>query len=77
MRVNWREINAARNSHACLFAACSLYGFTLRPVKAPEPDITCYSLNSLDEPAFRDEIRDAPCTTIVGGPHATACPAEV
>jgi B12-binding domain/radical SAM domain protein len=77
MRVNWREINAARNSHASLFAACSLYGYTLRPVKAPEPDITCYSLNSLNEPAFREEIREAPCTTIAGGPHATACPAEV
>jgi B12-binding domain/radical SAM domain protein len=77
MRVNWREINAARNSHACLFAACSLYGFTLRPVKVPEPDITCYSLNSLNEPVFRDEIREAPGITIVGGPHATACPAEV
>jgi B12-binding domain/radical SAM domain protein len=77
MRVNWRQINAARNSHACLFAACSLYGFTLRPVKTPETDVTCYSLNSLDEPAYREEIREAPCTTIVGGPHATACPAEV
>jgi B12-binding domain/radical SAM domain protein len=77
MRVNWREINAARNSHAALFAACSLHGYTLRPVKVPESDVTCYSLNSLNEPAFRDEIREAPCTTIVGGPHATACPAEV
>jgi B12-binding domain/radical SAM domain protein len=77
MRVNWREISAARNSFASLFAACSLYGFTLRPVKAPGPDITCYSLNSLNEPHFRDEIREAHCTTVVGGPHATACPAEV
>jgi B12-binding domain/radical SAM domain protein len=77
MRVNWREINAARNSHASLFAACSLYGFLLRPVKVPEPDITCYSLNSLNEPLYREEIREAGCTTIVGGPHATACPGEV
>jgi B12-binding domain/radical SAM domain protein len=77
MRVNWREINAARNSHASLFAACSLYGFTLRPVRSPEPDVTCYSLNSLNEPSFREEIRNAPCTTIVGGPHATACAGEV
>ncbi len=77
MRVNWREINAARNSHAALFAACSLCGFTLIPVKAPETEVTCYSLNSLNEPHFRDEIREAPCTTIVGGPHATACPREV
>ena len=77
MRVNWRLINAARNSFATLFAACSLYGFTLRPVKAPFADITCYSLNSLNEPLYRDEIREATCTTIVGGPHATACPHEV
>jgi B12-binding domain/radical SAM domain protein len=77
MRVNWRIINAARNSHAALFAACSLHGFTLHPVRAPGPEITCYSLNSLNEPSYRDEIREAACTTIVGGPHATACPEEV
>ena len=77
MRVNWRLINAARNSYAALFAACSLYGFNLSPVKAPGAEITCYSLNSLNEPSYRDEIRDAACITIVGGPHATACPREV
>ena len=77
MRVNWRLINAARNSYAALFAACSLYGFRLRPVNTPGAEITCYSLNSLTEPSYRDEIRDATCTTIVGGPHATACPREV
>ena len=77
MRVNWRLIKAASNSHAALFAACALSGFDLRPVNAPGPDITCYSLNSLNEPSYRAEIRDAGCTTIVGGPHATACPEEV
>jgi len=77
MRVNWRLINAARNSYAALFAACNLYGFSLRPVRSPEADITCYSLNSLNDPSYRDEIRAASCTTIVGGPHATACPREV
>jgi B12-binding domain/radical SAM domain protein len=77
MRVNWRLINAARNSYAALFAACSLYGFNLRPVYSPLAEITCYSLNSLNEPSYRDEIREASCTTIVGGPHATACPREV
>jgi B12-binding domain/radical SAM domain protein len=77
MRVNWRVINAARNSYAALFAACSLYGFHLHPVDSPEAEITCYSLNSLNEPSFHDEIREAPCTTVVGGPHATACPREV
>ncbi len=77
MKVNWRLINAARNSYAALFAACTLYGFNLRPAGSPEADVTCYSLNSLNEPSYRDEIRDASCTTIVGGPHATACPREV
>jgi B12-binding domain/radical SAM domain protein len=77
MRVNWRLINAARNSYAALFAACSLYGFNLRPVYSPEREITCYSLNSLNEPFYREEIRESTCTTIVGGPHATACPREV
>ncbi|HVN65510.1 MAG TPA: TIGR04013 family B12-binding domain/radical SAM domain-containing protein [Methanomicrobiales archaeon] len=77
MRVNWREISAARNSHAALFAACSLYGYPLHPAREPLGDVTCYSLNSLNEPSYREEIREAPCTTIVGGPHATACPEEV
>jgi len=77
MRVNWRLINAARNSYAALFAACSLYGFDLHPVYSPLADITCYSLNSLNEPSYRDEIRDAGCITVVGGPHATACPRKV
>ncbi|HTY53012.1 MAG TPA: TIGR04013 family B12-binding domain/radical SAM domain-containing protein [Methanomicrobiales archaeon] len=77
MRVNWRTINAARNSCAALSAACSLYGFNLRLTGGPEDDITCYSLNSLNEPEYREEIRHASCTTVVGGPHATACPGEV
>ncbi|MDD1668978.1 MAG: TIGR04013 family B12-binding domain/radical SAM domain-containing protein, partial [Methanomicrobiales archaeon] len=77
MRVNWRKINTARNSYAALFAACSVYGFHLRPVESFGADITCYSLNSLNEPSYRREIQEAACTTIVGGPHATACPGEV
>ncbi|MDD1656940.1 MAG: TIGR04013 family B12-binding domain/radical SAM domain-containing protein [Methanomicrobiales archaeon] len=77
MRVNWRVINAAASSYAPLFASCAEYGFYLRPVDAPAPDITCYSLNSVNEPAFREEIARAGCTTIVGGPHASACPEQV
>ena len=77
MQVNWRQIHAARNSYAALSAACELSGFSLRLVKRPEADVTCYSLNSLNEPFYRDEIAGANCITIVGGPHATACPAEV
>ncbi|MDO9036328.1 MAG: TIGR04013 family B12-binding domain/radical SAM domain-containing protein [Methanoregula sp.] len=77
MQVNWRQIHAARNSYAALSAACELSGFSLRIVKHPETDITCYSLNSLNEPFYRDEIAGADCITIVGGPHATACSGEV
>ena len=77
MRVNWRVINAAASSYAPLFASCAEHGFSLRPVDAPTPDITCYSLNSVNEPAYREEIAGAGCTTIVGGPHPSACPALV
>jgi B12-binding domain/radical SAM domain protein len=77
MRVNWREIPAARNSCAVLLAACEKSGWHLRPVLKPEPDITCYSLNSISELRYRDEIAEADCITVVGGPHATACWQEV
>lgn len=77
MRVNWRQIQAARNSYAALAAACERDGFSLRIVDHPETDVTCYSLNTLNEPFYRDEIAGADGITIVGGPHATACPAEV
>jgi len=77
MRVNWRQIQAARNSYAALAAACEPDGFSLWLVDRPEADVTCYSLNSLNEPFYRDEIAGADCITIVGGPHATACYGEV
>jgi B12-binding domain/radical SAM domain protein len=77
MQVNWRWIHAARNSYAVLSAACEQAGFCLTPVDAPAGDITCYSLNSLNAPAYREEIASADCTTIAGGPHATACPNEI
>jgi hypothetical protein len=77
MQVNWRWIHAARNSYAVLAAACEADGFSLRPVDAPENDVTCYSLNSINAPAYRDEIAGAEGITIVGGPHATADPRDV
>jgi B12-binding domain/radical SAM domain protein len=77
VRVNWRVINAAASSYAPLFASCEEHGFSLRPVDAPDADITCYSLNSINEPGYRQEIAGAVCTTIVGGPHASACPEQV
>ena len=77
MQVNWRQIHAARNSYAALSAASELSGFSLRLVNRPEADVTCYSINSLNESFYRDEIAVADCITIVGGPHATACPIEV
>ncbi|MCX6697458.1 MAG: TIGR04013 family B12-binding domain/radical SAM domain-containing protein [Methanoregula sp.] len=73
MKVNWRLIHAARNTHAVLYAACEEEGWVLHPVEAPTDDVTCYSLNSINEPLYRDEIANAGCVTIAGGPHATAC----
>lgn len=77
MDVHWRFIPAARNSYAVLYAACEQEGFVLEPIGAPAPDVTCYSLNSLTASRYLSEIRNAPCVTIVGGPHATACPADM
>ena len=77
MIVNWRSISWAKNSFAALSAACELSGITLNEVSAPENDITCYSLNSVNEPHFRDEITNADCISIVGGPHPSACWKEV
>jgi len=77
MQVNWRWIHAARNSSAVLSAACERDGFSLQPVDGPADDVTCYSLNSINAAEYRDEIASADCLTIVGGPHATACPREV
>ena len=77
MQVNWRWIHAARNTYAVLSAACGFDGFPLKPVDSPADDVTCYSLNSINVPEYRDEIATADCRTIVGGPHATACPREV
>jgi B12-binding domain/radical SAM domain protein len=77
MRVNWREINAAGNSFAVLYAACEQAGFHLYPVRSAESEVTCYSLNSINFPRFRDEIASTPCITVVGGPHASACYREI
>lgn len=77
MQVNWRTIKGTNNSYAALYAACELHGIHLEAVTEPAAEITCYSLNSISEPHFREEIRDARCITVVGGPHATACHAEV
>ena len=72
MNVSWRLIHAARNSYAALYAACETAGFTLQPADGPTQDVTCYSLNSISERQYRDEIATADCITIAGGPHATA-----
>ena len=77
MQVTWRSVQASRNSFAVLSAACEKTGIRLEPVNYPAGDITCYSLNSLNAGRYRAEIADADCLTIVGGPHATACPEEV
>ena len=36
MRVNWRQIHAARNSFAALSAACEQEGFIVHPVENPQ-----------------------------------------
>jgi B12-binding domain/radical SAM domain protein len=76
MQVNWRSIHAARNSYAILYAACLQSGFPLPLTDRPSNDITCYSLNSLNAASYREEIAYADCLTIIGGPHATACPGD-
>ena len=73
MHVNWRVIMAARNTCAVMSAACEVNGWNLTLVDTPTDDVTCYSLNSITVQQYRDEISNADCTTIVGGPHATAC----
>ncbi len=77
MRVNWRQIHAAANSFAALSAACEQEGFVLHLVDKPADDVTCYSLNSINESHYRHEISSSESITIVGGPHASACPREV
>lgn len=80
MKAVWRYIHASRNTYACLYAACEKYGKILEPVESPDEtdaDVICYSLNSLNFETYADEIRDCSAITIVGGPHASACYAEV
>ncbi len=77
MQVNWREINAASNTFAVLYAACEREGYLLRPVRSPEKNVTCYSLNSVNYSLYRDEITSASCITVCGGPHASACYSQV
>jgi B12-binding domain/radical SAM domain protein len=77
MNVNWRAIPQANNSLAALSAACDLYGYHLETTAEPRSDVTIYSLNSINERFFRDEIETAECITIAGGPHPSACYREV
>lgn len=77
MKVHWRHISSANNSFAVLAAACEVHGYNLEVAEEPRPDVTCYSLNSISERSYRDEIAEADCITIVGGPHASACYREV
>jgi radical SAM superfamily enzyme YgiQ (UPF0313 family) len=77
MNVNWRAIPQANNTLAALSAACEGYGYHLEVTGEPHPDVTIYSINSINERMYRDEITGADCITIVGGPHASACYREV
>ncbi|NYT17469.1 MAG: TIGR04013 family B12-binding domain/radical SAM domain-containing protein [Methanomicrobiales archaeon] len=73
MKVHWRYTSPTRNTYAALFAACEQEGFLLEPTDGPAPDVTCYSLNSLNVRDLAPEMAEADCITIAGGPHATAC----
>ena len=73
MKVHWRYTSSTRNTYAALFAACEQGGFLLEPTDGPAPDVTCYSLNSLNVRDLAPEMAEADCITIAGGPHATAC----
>lgn len=77
MKIYWREISSASNSFAALSAACEVHGYNLEAAREPHHDVTCYSLNSITERRYRDEIATADAITIVGGPHASACYREV
>jgi B12-binding domain/radical SAM domain protein len=77
MNVNWRHIPSANNSLAALFAACENSGYHLNTTPEPRSDVTCYSLNSITERCYRNEIASADCITVVGGPHASACYRDV
>ncbi|NTW91846.1 MAG: TIGR04013 family B12-binding domain/radical SAM domain-containing protein [Methanoregulaceae archaeon] len=77
MKVHWRYTSSTRNTYAVLFAACEQEGFLMEPVSQPLPDVTCYSLNSLNVNTLRPEMAGADCIVIAGGPHATACWREV
>ncbi|MDR2855927.1 MAG: TIGR04013 family B12-binding domain/radical SAM domain-containing protein [Methanomicrobiales archaeon] len=71
--LRWRSIQTQRNSLAALHSACEKAGYTFTQTDTPGGDCTLYSLNSLTAPSYLDEIQNAPCITIIGGPHATAC----
>ena len=79
MEIRWREISSQRNSFAAIYAACERHGYQLIPSPTPGGDVTLYSLNSIQAagPGLLDEIASAECTTIVGGPHASACYEEI
>jgi len=77
MIVNWRRIKWAKNSFAALYAACEAEGIILHETDAPKQDITLYSLNSIDAPHYIDEIKEAGCITIAGGPHPSAVPLDM
>jgi B12-binding domain/radical SAM domain protein len=77
MNVNWRAISQANNTLAVLSAACESSGYPFRVTDEPRSDVTVYSLNSINERLYRDEIAGADCITIAGGPHPSACYQEV
>ena len=78
MKIVWRYITSSRNTYAALYAACEKSGYLLEPADEPgDADIICYSLNSLDYAVYAEEMRNAKGIVIAGGPHPSACYADV
>ena len=77
MRVNFRRARGTANTEAALAAALERDGRPLHGTARPVGDVTCYSLNVANAPALTAEMAGADCITIAGGPHASACWAEV
>lgn len=77
MRVFWRSLKQAKNSYAALYAACEREGYTMEETSRPSREVTVYSLTSITAPRLREELAEADCLTIAGGPHPSACWQEV
>jgi B12-binding domain/radical SAM domain protein len=77
VRVNFRRARGTANTEAALAAALERDGRVLHGTTRPADDVTCYSLNVANAAPLIVEMAGAGCVTVAGGPHASACWAEV